>query len=112
MLQEARLIILGDGGLRSEMIKQAIVRGVSEHVALPGFQSNPWAWMSKAAVFALSSRWEGSPNTLTEAMALGIPVVITDCTSGPRELLDDGRVAPLVGVGNVDALVSVLAEPP
>ena len=65
MLQEARLIILGDGGLRSEMIKQAIVRGVSEHVALPGFQSNPLAWMSKAAVFALSSRWEGSPNTLT-----------------------------------------------
>ena len=45
-------------------------------------------------------------------MALGIPVVITDCTSGPRELLDAGRVAPLVGVGNVEALASVLAEPP
>jgi glycosyltransferase involved in cell wall biosynthesis len=114
--QEARLIILGDGGLRSELMAQATALGVDEHIALPGFQSNPWAWMSRAAVFALSSRWEGSPNTLTEAMALGIPVVSTDCPSGPRELLDAGRVAPLVAMGDSDtlanALLSVLAKPP
>ncbi len=114
--REARLIILGDGRLRAEIIEQAAALGVEEHIALPGFQSNPWAWMSRAAVFALSSRWEGSPNTLTEAMALGIPVVSTDCPSGPRELLDAGRVAPLVEMGDVDALASalllVLAEPP
>ena len=114
--REARLIILGDGGLRSELIAQANTLGVEEHIALPGFQTNPWAWMSKASVFALSSLWEGSPNTLTEAMALGIPVVSTDCPSGPRELLDEGRVAPLVAMGDGDALasalLSVLAEPP
>jgi len=114
--REARLIILGDGGLRSELIAQAASLGVEAHIALPGFQSNPWAWMSKASVFALSSRWEGSPNTLTEAMALGIPVVSTDCPSGPRELLDAGRIAPLVKMGDVDALasalLSVVAAPP
>ena len=114
--REARLLILGDGGLRSELIAQATTLGVEEYVALPGFQSNPWAWMSKASVFALSSRWEGSPNTLTEAMALGVPVVSTDCPSGPRELLDAGRIAPLVKMGDVDmlasALLSMLAEPP
>jgi glycosyltransferase involved in cell wall biosynthesis len=114
--QEARLIILGDGGLRSELIAQVTALGVDKHVALPGFQSNPWAWMSKASVFALSSRWEGSPNTLTEAMALGIPVVSTDCPSGPRELLDAGRFAPLVAMGDSDALANallwVLAKPP
>ena len=114
--RESRLIILGDGGLRDELIAQATTLGVEAHIALPGFQSNPWAWMSKAAVFALSSRWEGSPNTLTEAMALGIPVVSTDCPSGPRELLDAGRLAPLLKMGDVDALasalLSVLAEPP
>ena len=114
--REARLIILGDGGLRSEMISQATTLGVEAHIALPGFQNNPWAWMSRASVFVLSSRWEGSPNTLTEAMALGIPVVSTDCPSGPRELLDGGRVAPLVEMGDSEALastlLSVLAEPP
>ena len=114
--REARLIILGDGGLRSEMISQATTLGVEAHIALPGFQNNPWAWMSRASVFVLSSRWEGSPNTLTEAMALGIPVVSTDCPSGPRELLDGGRVAPLVEMGDSEVLastlLSVLAEPP
>ena len=114
--REARLLILGDGELRSKLIAQATTLGVDKHVALPGFQSNPWAWMSKASVFALSSRWEGSPNTLTEAMALGVPVVSTDCPSGPRELLDSGRIAPLVKMGDVNvlasALLSVLAEPP
>jgi len=106
--REARLIILGDGGLRDELIAQATTLGVEAHIVLPGFQSNPWAWMSKAAVFALSSRWEGSPNTLTEAMALGIPVVSTDCPSGPTELLDGGRIAPLVEMGDIDALASAL----
>ena len=112
----ARLMILGDGNLREALLAQARELNIAEHVALPGFQANPWAWMSRASVFALSSRWEGSPNTLTEAMALGIPVVSTDCPSGPSELLTAGQIAPLVDMGDVEALahalLSTLDNPP
>ena len=104
----ARLIILGDGDLREALLTQARELNIAAHVDLPGFQANPWAWMSRASVFVLSSRWEGSPNTLTEAMALGIPVVSTDCPSGPRELLNAGRIAPLVDMGDAEALAQAL----
>ena len=103
-----RLIILGDGDLREALLTQARELNIAAHVDLPGFQANPWAWMSRASVFVLSSRWEGSPNTLTEAMALGIPVVSTDCPSGPRELLNAGRIAPLVDMGDAEALAQAL----
>ena len=72
--------------------------------------------MRRASVFVLSSRWEGSPNTLTEALALGVPVVSTDCPSGPTEVLQGGKLAPLVAMGDVLALSaaiqSVLSTPP
>ena len=97
-------LFLGDGDLREALLTQARELNIAAHVDLPGFQANPWAWMSRASVFVLSSRWEGSPNTLTEAMALGIPVVSTDCPSGPRELLNAGRIAPLVDMGDAEAL--------
>lgn len=100
----ARLLILGDGGDRDALLAQAQALGISDRVDLPGFQANPWSWMKRADVFVLSSRWEGSPNSLTEAMALGVPVVSTDCPSGPTELLAGGAVAPLVPMGDVDAL--------
>jgi glycosyltransferase involved in cell wall biosynthesis len=115
-VRPARLIILGEGNLRDALEAQAVALGVSESVVLPGFQANPWAWMRHATLFVLSSRWEGSPNTLTEAMALGVPVVSTDCPSGPTELLDGGKIAPLVPMGDPEALsqaiLAVLAEPP
>jgi glycosyltransferase involved in cell wall biosynthesis len=114
--RSARLIILGEGELRDTLQAQAAALGVADSVALPGFQANPWAWMRRASVFVLSSRWEGSPNTLTEALALGVPVVSTDCPSGPTEVLEGGKLAPLVPMGDVVALSaaiqSVLSTPP
>jgi glycosyltransferase involved in cell wall biosynthesis len=111
----ARLIILGEGPLRRALVAAATELGVNEHVALPGFAVNPYAWMSRASLFVLSSAWEGSPNVLTEALALGVPVLSTDCPSGPREILAGGRYGTLVPVGDdaalAEAMQATLAAP-
>ncbi len=85
-------------------------------MALPGFQPNPFAYMSKASLFVLSSAWEGLPGVLIQALACGCPVVSTDCPSGPAEILEQGRYGPLVPVGDAvamaDAMRSTLDNPP
>lgn len=106
----ARLIILGEGGLRGALQEQVSSLGLDEFVDLPGFTSNPWAWMKRADLFVLSSRWEGSPNVLTEAISLGTPVVATDCPSGPAELLQNGRYGPLVPMGDAAALAEAMKQ--
>ena len=98
----ARLVILGEGRHRARLEALAAELGVAADVALPGFTPNPYAWMARADLFVLSSAWEGSPNVLTEALALGTPSVATDCPSGPREVLDGGRYGPLVPVGDAE----------
>lgn len=112
----AHLVVLGEGDDRAGLEQLAARLGIGEAVDFPGFVDNPYAWMAHADVYALSSRWEGSPNALTEALYLGVPVVATDCPSGPREILDGGRVAPLVPVGDdtalADAMLETLAAPP
>jgi glycosyltransferase involved in cell wall biosynthesis len=114
--RDVRLIVLGEGPERSklEMLVQSL--GLSDVVDLPGFVSPPWPWMARADVFALSSWGEGWPGVLGEALALGIPVVATDCPTGPREILDNGRFGPLVPVGDVSAmsvaLEAMLDDPP
>lgn len=106
--RKARLIILGEGGQRPALDALITRLGIAEDVRMPGFQANPHAWLAKADQFVLSSRWEGSPNVLTEALALGIPSVSTDCPSGPREILADGRYGPLVPVDDSDALAAAM----
>jgi glycosyltransferase involved in cell wall biosynthesis len=116
--QHARLVILGWGPDRNREELEALAQelGVDEDVSLLGYVNNPYAYMARSAVFALSSRWEGLPFVLVEAMALGIPVVSTDCESGPAEVLDHGRYGQLVPVGNSqtlgDAISNVLVQPP
>jgi glycosyltransferase involved in cell wall biosynthesis len=105
-----RLVILGEGRDAAVLRDIAGAEGIANDVALPGFRPNPYAWLARARLFVLSSAWEGSPNALTEAMALGVPVVSTDCRSGPSELLDGGRYGPLVPVGDVDRLVAGMRE--
>ncbi len=105
-----RLVILGDGGGLAKLEALIAELELAEDVDLPGFQPNPYPFLARADLFVLSSAWEGSPNVLTEAMALGTPVVSTDCPSGPRELLDGGRYGPLVAVGDAAALAGAMSE--
>lgn len=111
-----RLLILGEGRQRENLERLAAELGVAADVRLPGFSTNPYAYMRRAGAFVHTSRWEGMPVVLIEALALGVPVVATDCPSGPRELLQDGRVAPLVPVGDcravAAAILEVLRKPP
>jgi glycosyltransferase involved in cell wall biosynthesis len=109
-VRPARLVILGDGRDRGMLLRLSESEGVAPDVALPGFQDNPYSWLARSDLFVLSSAWEGSPNALTEAMALGIPVVSTDCRSGPRELLDGGRFGTLVPVRDVEGLARAMSD--
>lgn len=105
---DCRLIILGEGKERSTL--ENIVRNLSleNHVSLPGFAPNPFSYMRRAAVFVMSSAWEGFGNVLVEALAVGVPVISTDCPSGPREILADGHYGDLVPVGDVEALAQAI----
>ena len=112
----ARLIVLGKGRLRPMLTAQARELRIAEHVDFPGFVENPCAFMAKAGLFVLSSRHEGLPTVLIEAMACGCPVVSTDCSFGPSEILQEGKFGALVPVGDAEALAAAMGrtldEPP
>ena len=106
----ARLIILGEGEDRPALEMLIGELGLSGDVALPGFRENVIAYMAASALFVLSSAWEGLPTVLIEALAVGTRVVSTDCPSGPREILQDGRLGALVPVGDPSALASAMLD--
>ena len=104
----ARLVILGEGDERNKLEVLIAELGIQEDVELPGFVSNPYKYMRAASVFVLSSRWEGLPTVLIEALALGVTVVSTDCPCGPAEILEKGGCGFLVPVGGVSELVGAI----
>lgn len=111
-----RLMILGEGEERPKL--EALVKelGLEKDVSLPGFVENPYAYMARATVFVLSSKWEGLPTVLIEALACGCPVVAIDCPSGPAEILEGGKWGLLVPVGDetllAKAIIQTLERPP
>ena len=105
-----RLMILGQGRARERLLALAAELGVAEDVALPGFVPEPYAFMAHADLFAFTSRWEGLGFVVIEALAVGTPVVATDCPSGPREILQDGRIGRLVPVGDAAALAAAMLQ--
>jgi len=104
----ARLIIIGEGSQRQQLEAESQRLGLSECVSLPGFQSNPFSFMNHADVFVLASHYEGLPNVLIQALGFGTPVVATDCRSGPKEILEDGRWGTLVPVGSEGQLARAI----
>ena len=105
-----RLVILGRGRRHDRLLAMAAELDVADDIDLPGFRDNPYAFMQKASLFALSSRWEGLGIVLVEALACGTPVVSTDCPSGPREILREGYEDRLVPVGDHRALARAITE--
>ena len=110
VLQErpVRLLLLGDGPERGRLEALATELGIGAAVDFHGFVANPFPYIARSNLFALSSAWEGFGNVLVEAMALGVPVVSTDCPSGPREILHDGALGPLVPVADPAALAAAI----
>ena len=104
----ARLMILGEGEERPGLESLLRELRLEQDAALLGFVQNPYKYMKRAAVFVLSSRWEGFGNVLVEALAVGTPVVATDCPNGPAEILENGRWGYLVPVGNPEALAEAV----
>ncbi len=98
------LIILGEGELRKELENLSLELGVDKWTDFVGFQLNPYAWLHKADIFVLSSDYEGFPNVILEAMACGIPVISTDCPSGPNEIIINGQNGILVPIEDEKAL--------
>lgn len=98
------LVILGEGPLRSELEKQSQILGIKQRVHLPGFVKDPVHIIKQADLFVLSSRWEGFPNVLLEALSTGVPIVAADCDGAPRSMLEDGRHGLLVEPENIAAL--------
>lgn len=107
---DARLMILGEGTERAALEKRIKELNLQEHVKLPGFAENPYAYMARADVFVFPSLREGLGNVLIEAMACKIPVVATDCDFGPREILADGKYGRLVVVGDAQALAEAMEQ--
>jgi glycosyltransferase involved in cell wall biosynthesis len=107
-MQSCRLVIIGKGKDRDRLIYTAKRLGVIESVDLPGFVPNPYPYMAHSSLLAMTSLWEGLGFVLIEALAVGTPVVSTDCPSGPSEILDGGRFGQLVPTGDVEALTNAL----
>lgn len=106
---DARLMILGTGELMEETKKFAQAEGLSDRILIPGQVDDTTPYYRSADLFVLSSDYEGFGNVLVEALACGLPVVSTDCRSGPAEILENGRYGILVPVGDADALARGMA---
>ncbi|MBZ4660266.1 MAG: glycosyl transferase [Desulfacinum sp.] len=108
---DCRLLVLGDHGKHYHALRNlAEDLGIARALDLTGFKANPYKYLARADVFVLSSRWEGFGNVLVEALAVGTPVVSTDCPVGPREILENGRWGRLVPVGDPDRLAAAVEE--
>ncbi len=113
-MPDYKLIIYGEGELRNELQSQIDSKNLSDRIALPGTDAQALKQVNKSSVYVLSSDYEGMPNVLMEAMALGVPCVSTRCDMGPEELIEDGVNGLLVDTGSseqiADAIIKILTD--
>ena len=107
---KSRLIIIGEGQERSLIEKYIKDNKMDNQIILLGYQSNPWKYLTNSDLFILSSKWEGFGNVIVEAMLLGIPVISSDCPSGPSEILEQGKLGDLFNVGDHARLATLIEE--
>jgi len=112
---QTRLVIMGKGSERRRLISLARSLGIDDRTRIPGYVDNPFAYMRRASVFVHSSKSDGLPTVLIEALACSCSIVSTDCQYGPREILNDGRYGVLIPVGDparmADAIARALGDP-
>ncbi len=107
---DVRLVIVGEGEERGMLERLAEELGITDRVSMPGYVTDPEAYMAHADVFVLTSRWEGPGHVLIEALATGVPCVTVDCPSGPSEILGGGKFGKVVPVEDVQALATAIDE--
>ncbi|MFW9938217.1 MAG: glycosyltransferase [Candidatus Thorarchaeota archaeon] len=103
-IPNSKVFILGEGSLRVQLEQQISLKKLQNHIFLLGFKENPYKFISNSDVFVLSSLHEGLPYSLIEALACGTPIISTDCETGPKEILENGKYGLLVRVMDVDDL--------
>lgn len=109
--KEYSLVLYGDGILKEQLWREAQNLGICNKLKMPGYINDLGERMRESSLFVLSSDYQGMPNVLIEAMALGLPCISTDCPSGgPRFLIEDGKNGLLVPVGNVDAMAEAMTH--
>ena len=108
--------MVGDGPLKTDLMELTVKLKIEDRVDFLGFVSNPYKYMRRADLLAISSRMEGHPVVALESLACGTPIVSTDCPGGNSEILNDGEFGELVDVGDpqglADAMVRTLDDPP
>ncbi len=105
---QLQLVLLGQGHLEQEILSWIDKMQLSNAVIFLGWVENPLFFMAQARALIMTSKWEGTPNAMIEAMALGCPIISTDCPTGPREILLAGQSGRLVPLDDSDALVAEL----
>lgn len=102
------LVIVGKGGYQEQLEALAAAEGVSDRVIFAGFHTNPYKWMARCKLFLFSSKYEGLPTVLIEALSLGAAIIGTACPTGVREILMDGKAGVLTPVGDVAAMAAAI----
>jgi len=106
----ARLLIIGEGPERAQLERLCQTLGIESVVSMPGYDANPYRFMSRCDVFVLASAWEGCPLALKEAMTCGAPVVVNDAPGGSKDIVEYGKSGMMVANGDIDALAASITK--